>query len=148
MRRRNRPDHSILRALSLALPAGLTAAGALPAQAADAPPRARGAPADVAALEAFLDGVMAAHLRDHDVAGATLAIVLDGRLLYSRGYGFADAARQVPVDPATTLFRIGSVTKAFTWVAVLTSPSRSATSSPTRPVSRTACSACSERPGT
>lgn len=74
---------------------------------------------DVAELEHFLDGLMAAHLIDHGVAGATVAVVRDGALLFSTGYGFADAEGRVPVDPATTLFRIGSATKTFTWTAVL-----------------------------
>jgi CubicO group peptidase (beta-lactamase class C family) len=66
-----------------------------------------------------MDGLMAAHMTDHEVLGATVAIVRDGALLFSKGYGFADADLRTPVDPATTLFRIGSVTKSFTWVAVL-----------------------------
>jgi CubicO group peptidase (beta-lactamase class C family) len=85
----------------------------------DAPAAVRGAPGDVAELEGFVDGVMAAHLEDHGVAGAVVAVVRDGTLFWSKGYGFADAERRVPVDPATTLFRIGSTTKPFTWIAVL-----------------------------
>jgi len=79
----------------------------------------RGAPTDAEELERFIDGVMAAHLRDHEVAGATVAVVRGGSLLFSKGYGHADADGRNPVDPATTLFRIGSVTKPFTWVGVL-----------------------------
>ena len=40
--------------------------------------------------------------------------------VYKRqGYGFADVASRKPVDPATTLFRPGSVSKLFTWTAVM-----------------------------
>jgi CubicO group peptidase (beta-lactamase class C family) len=103
-------------------PVLLAVASAAAAQApgsTGAPATARGAPGDVAELEAFVDGVMAAHLEDHGVAGAVVAVVRDGTLFWSKGYGFADADRRVPVDPATTLFRIGSTTKPFTWMAVL-----------------------------
>lgn len=99
--------------------AGSAVAGSLLAQTVQSPAPLRGVPADSAALELFLDGLMAAHLTDHDVLGATVAVVRDGEILFSKGYGFADVERQVAVDPATTLFRIGSVTKAFTAVAVL-----------------------------
>lgn len=79
----------------------------------------RAGPTDPAELEAFLDGFMAAELKSHDVAGATVAVVRDGELLFSKGYGWADVEARRPVDPATTLFRIGSVTKLFTWTAVM-----------------------------
>jgi CubicO group peptidase (beta-lactamase class C family) len=117
MGHRYRQIRSLLDVCVLTL-VGSVAAANLSAQAIDAPPPPRGAPVDAAELGAFLDGLMAAHLTDHHVAGATVAVVRDGEILFSKGYGFADADRQVPVDPATTLFRIGSVTKVFTAVAV------------------------------
>jgi CubicO group peptidase (beta-lactamase class C family) len=70
-------------------------------------------------LEAFIDGVMVGTLKDKHVAGAVVAIVKDGGLFFAKGYGFADAARHAAVDPARTLFRIGSITKLFTWTAVM-----------------------------
>ncbi len=57
--------------------------------------------------------------RSWGIAGATVAVVRDGELFFSRGYGWADVAALRRVDPATTLFRIGSVTKPFTWTAVM-----------------------------
>ena len=109
---------------STGLPASATMPAAPEQPGAQQPPGrfpapARGAPTDAEELERFIDGVMAAHLRDHEVAGATVAVVRGGSLLFSKGYGHADADGRNPVDPATTLFRIGSVTKPFTWVAVL-----------------------------
>jgi CubicO group peptidase (beta-lactamase class C family) len=70
-------------------------------------------------LAAFLDGVMAANLRDKHVAGATVAVVKDGALFYAKGYGYADVAHRAPVDAERTLFRIGSTSKLFTWTAVM-----------------------------
>ena len=70
-------------------------------------------------MEAFIDGFMAAQMRAGPVAGATVAVVKDGSLFFAKGYGFADVAKQIPVDPARTLFRPGSVSKLFTWTAVM-----------------------------
>ena len=53
---------------------------------------------DRAELAAFLDGVMAANLRDKHVAGATVAVVKDGALFFAKGYGYADVAHRATVD--------------------------------------------------
>jgi CubicO group peptidase (beta-lactamase class C family) len=45
------------------------------------------------------------------VAGATIAVVKDGQLYFSKGYGWQDVDKRIPVDPEKTLFRIGSVSK-------------------------------------
>src|SRR4051812_10916022 len=74
---------------------------------------------DRAELEAFLDGVMTANLRATNVAGAAVSVVKDGALFFAKGYGSADVERRNPVDPERTLFRIGSVSKVFTWTAVM-----------------------------
>ncbi len=74
---------------------------------------------DKAALEAFVDGVVESGLSDHNVAGSVVAIVKDDRLLLAKGYGHADVVDKLPVSPETTMFRIGSVTKLFTWTAIM-----------------------------
>lgn len=74
---------------------------------------------DTVALRGFMDGVMAAHLRDKHIAGATVSIIKDGKVLLAQGYGFSDEAKRVPVVANTDLFRIGSITKMFTWVSVM-----------------------------
>jgi len=70
-------------------------------------------------LEAYLDGVVAAQLDERDLAGATVAVVHGGELLFAKGYGWADVETWEPVDPETTLFRIGSVSKLFVWTTVM-----------------------------
>jgi CubicO group peptidase (beta-lactamase class C family) len=70
-------------------------------------------------LEAFVDGFVGGELEAYDVAGLTVAVVKDGRLFFAKGYGWADVDRQVPVDAEKTLFRPGSVSKLFTWTAVM-----------------------------
>lgn len=58
-------------------------------------------------------------MRAGDIAGAVVVVVKDRQLLTQRGFGYADVARKVPVDPVRTLFRPGSVSKLFTWTAVM-----------------------------
>lgn len=70
-------------------------------------------------LDAWLDGFMPYALRRADVAGAVVVVVKDGQVLTQKGYGFADVTRRKPVDPETTLFRPGSISKLFTWTAVM-----------------------------
>jgi CubicO group peptidase (beta-lactamase class C family) len=79
----------------------------------------RRGPVNPAEVEAFIDGIMLIQLRSGHAAGATVAVVRDGALLFSKGYGYANVAQRIPVDPAQTLFRNGSVSKVFTWTAVM-----------------------------
>ncbi len=74
---------------------------------------------DSAEVEAFIDGTMAAWLRDKHIAGVTVSVVKNGALFFAKGYGYADVAAKKPVDPAKTQFRIGSISKLFTWTAVM-----------------------------
>lgn len=66
-----------------------------------------------------MDGLMTAWMRDKHIAGVTVSVVRDGEILFAKGYGFADVAKRSPVDPERTLFRIGSVSKLFTWTGVM-----------------------------
>jgi len=70
-------------------------------------------------VSAFLDGIVPSQLQREDIAGAVVVIVKDGSILFAKGYGFADVKARVPVSPASTLFRPGSISKTFTWTAVM-----------------------------
>src|SRR3954469_16457210 len=70
-------------------------------------------------VDTWLDGVMPYALQTGDIAGAVVVVVKDGQILTQRGFGYADVARQQPVDPAATMFRPGSVSQLFTWTAVM-----------------------------
>jgi CubicO group peptidase (beta-lactamase class C family) len=70
-------------------------------------------------LEAFFDGIVAAQMRSSSIASATLSVVKDGELFFAKGYGYADREARRPVDPERTLFRPGSISKLFTWTAVM-----------------------------
>jgi CubicO group peptidase (beta-lactamase class C family) len=70
-------------------------------------------------LSAFLDGVIPQQIEKADIAGAVVAVVKDGKVLFERGYGYSDAEKKTPVSPQDTLFRPGSISKLFTWTAVM-----------------------------
>src|SRR5581483_2634500 len=53
-------------------------------------------------LETFLDGLMPLSLERDDIAGAVVAVVKDGKLLFAKGYGLADVAGKKPVSPDST----------------------------------------------
>ncbi|MQM27844.1 serine hydrolase domain-containing protein [Glycomyces albidus] len=70
-------------------------------------------------VDAWLDATLPGMLEGSGVAGAAVAVVGDGQVLTTRGFGFADTASRIEVDPAATLFRPGSVSKVFTATAVM-----------------------------
>ena len=70
-------------------------------------------------VESWLDGYVPYALHSGDIAGAVVAVVKNGEVLFERGYGYADYDKRVPVDPKLTLFRWGSVSKLLTWTAVM-----------------------------
>jgi CubicO group peptidase (beta-lactamase class C family) len=70
-------------------------------------------------LETFLDGLMPVQIEHADIAGAVVAVVKDGKLLFAKGYGYSDYEKKIPVSPENTLFRPGSISKLFTWTSVM-----------------------------
>ncbi|MEJ2088239.1 MAG: serine hydrolase, partial [Gammaproteobacteria bacterium] len=45
-------------------------------------------------LEAFVDGIVESGMDEHNVAGMVVAIVKDGQVLLSKGYGYADVEKK------------------------------------------------------
>jgi CubicO group peptidase (beta-lactamase class C family) len=76
-------------------------------------------PVDPAAVARLFDGLIPQQLADASVPGAVVTVVKDDRVLFSKGYGLANLEQQLPVEPENTVFRIGSITKLFTWTAVM-----------------------------
>ncbi len=71
----------------------------------------------VTAAEAF-DREMESFMEARKIPGGSLAVVKNRRLVYARGYGWADREKQVSAS-ATSLLRIASISKPITAVAVL-----------------------------
>jgi CubicO group peptidase (beta-lactamase class C family) len=94
-----------------------------PAQAEAKPATAAPSPLphalEKADLEAFFDGIVPLQLERSDAAGATVLVRKDGKELLKKGYGFSDIAKKKPVDPGSTIFRLASISKLFTWVSAM-----------------------------
>ena len=67
---------------------------------------------------AALDAAMTALLADYNVPGGQLALTYQGRLVYNRGFGYANTSTSALVQPSSS-FRIASVSKPVTAVAVM-----------------------------
>ena len=65
-----------------------------------------------------LDKHIESFMKKWNIAGASVAVVKDERLIYSKGFGYADKENEVKVEPKH-LFRIASVSKLITAVAVM-----------------------------
>src|SRR5690606_21332151 len=57
-------------------------------------------------------------LEKEDYPGIAVAVSMDGKLIWSEGFGFANLADSIPVDPARSLFRVGSISKTLTAAAI------------------------------
>lgn len=105
-----------------AAPVAGTASGA-PAEPGTAPDGAATPALTRTDVDAWLDGFLPAALERTDIPGAAVAVVHDGEVLTTRGYGWADTGAEsgeaVPVDPDRTLFRPGSVSKLVTATALM-----------------------------
>lgn len=77
-----------------------------------------GAKIDTRDLQAFLDPIFAEEMEKEHLPGAVFVLVKDGKILFAKGYGVADVEKQTPVTPDKTIFRIGSITKVFTAMAI------------------------------
>lgn len=70
-------------------------------------------------LAILLDPIFAEQMAKSKIPGAAISIVKDGKVLFTKGYGYADLEKKTPVVPEKTIFRIGSITKVFTATAVM-----------------------------
>jgi CubicO group peptidase (beta-lactamase class C family) len=66
-----------------------------------------------------VDPIIEKSLAETGAPGSAFILVRDGRVVYSKGYGFADIAKREKVDPARTVWPIASITKTVTALAVL-----------------------------
>jgi len=97
---------------------------ARPAHGADASDRPAhapriGDPFNAKRLGAFVDSVMSAEMKREGIPGAAFVFVRHGRVVYQKGYGWANVSARHAVDPEKTIWRIGSISKTFTATAVM-----------------------------
>ena len=128
-----RPKKAVVQPRSMGVRTGSTTtptmaspavAGALTMAAGVAPANtgarlAPGQPLPPAELETFVDGVVKDAMAREHIAGVTVSVVQNGQVLLKKGYGFASLNPRRAVDPDRSLFRVGSISKTFTWIAVM-----------------------------
>ncbi|MGB8192558.1 MAG: serine hydrolase domain-containing protein [Chitinophagaceae bacterium] len=74
---------------------------------------------DPVEIAAVLDTVIQKRMERYHIPGFSIAIVKDGKLFWSKGYGYADLESNRKVEAGKTIFRIGSITKVFTATAMM-----------------------------
>lgn len=69
-------------------------------------------------LEDFVDHYVEDHI-GHLVAGASIVVVKDQQIVFSKGYGYGDIENQVVMDANSSVLEWGSVSKLFVWTSVM-----------------------------
>jgi len=70
-------------------------------------------------IENFMDEYLTAQMEAHHIPGVVITFVKDGKVFFSKGYGYADLEKQLPMDAEETLLTTASLGKAFTALGVL-----------------------------
>lgn len=70
-------------------------------------------------LQKYVDYLINTEIARHNLPGVAVSIVKDDKIVMLKGYGFANLNSQIKVDPNNTLFRIASITKTMTAIAVM-----------------------------
>ncbi len=94
------------------LAAALTCAGVTASVAQTAGPAAE-------QVAAWTDAHVARRVAAGEAPGAVVAVVYNGAVILQKGYGFADGARTVPMDPERTRVRVGAVSHLATAATAL-----------------------------
>lgn len=85
-------------------------------------PTPKSEPQDLDNLEeftSFADGFFNQKLSELNIPGAVISVVKDGKVWFTKGYGYSDLEKKTPVDSDRTLFRVASLSKLFTGTAAM-----------------------------
>ncbi|HKR09467.1 MAG TPA: serine hydrolase domain-containing protein [Gemmatimonadaceae bacterium] len=107
-----------VRRCALGLVMTTVSAGAVTGQTRQTAPRPS-LPISAGELASFVNPIIKAQLEKEHIPGAVFVLVQNGKILYQRGYGFANLEKQKRVDPFRTIWRIGSISKVFTATATV-----------------------------
>jgi len=74
---------------------------------------------DLSNVGGFIDNWMEKQVEKEHIPNAVVTVVHKGEVIFSKGYGLTSLETKEAVDPDASLFRIGSISKLFTWIAVM-----------------------------
>lgn len=73
---------------------------------------------DYGFTSSYIAPLIKSEMKKHDITGLSIALVDNQRVLWAKGFGYADKANKVPATPET-IYRAGSISKLFTATAVM-----------------------------
>lgn len=68
---------------------------------------------------AWVDKFINDEMSKSHIPGAVISVVKDGKVFFTKGYGYANVEKNIPVDADKTLFRVASLSKLFTATAAM-----------------------------
>ncbi len=74
---------------------------------------------NISQIEDFFDEYIPNQLSTNNIAGMTISIVHNDSISFAKGYGKSDIEANETVNASSTLFRVGSISKLFTWTAIM-----------------------------
>lgn len=73
---------------------------------------------DFRTIENYLADLVQREMSDHEITGISIALIDDQKLIWQKGFGFADLENKIPATPET-IYRAGSISKVFTAAATM-----------------------------
>jgi CubicO group peptidase (beta-lactamase class C family) len=73
---------------------------------------------DFRTIENYLSGLVDQEMSDHEITGISIALIDDQKVIWQKGFGFADLENKIPATPET-IYRAGSISKVFTAAATM-----------------------------
>ena len=73
---------------------------------------------DFRTIENYLSGLVDQEMSDHEITGISIALIDDQKIIWQKGFGFADLENKIPATPET-IYRAGSISKVFTAAATM-----------------------------
>lgn len=70
-------------------------------------------------VSSFLNQIMEENQKKYDIPASVITVVKDGEIIFEQGYGYGNIEKKEAINPDTSMFRIASTTKLFTWTAVM-----------------------------
>lgn len=77
-----------------------------------------GARGDYRPVEKYVSWLVEREMSDNEITGLSIALIDDQKVLWEKGFGYADLENNIPATPAT-IYRAGSIAKVFTAAATM-----------------------------